>query len=169
MPGLSQAHIADSPERQTVAASLEMLHAHSYHHSPWDRELALNALERALLQVLRSVHHTQVRDPRIADVINEVVTKPAAVHTLASLARVANLSPSRFGHLFREQMGLSPARFVRDVRVREASRLLELTALSIADIATLTGFASPYHLSATFRSDHGLSPRAYRQRNRAQP
>ncbi|HEY3415502.1 MAG TPA: AraC family transcriptional regulator [Armatimonadota bacterium] len=83
--------------------------------------------------------------------------------TLDILARVASLSASRFAHLFRAGMGVSPMRYLQQVRVEEARRLLATTTLPIADIAHQIGFPDPRHFSRLYKSVTHHSPSAYRQ------
>jgi AraC family transcriptional regulator of arabinose operon len=80
------------------------------------------------------------------------------------LARTANLSVSRFAHLFREQLGVTPQRFVERRRLDAAARLLELTTRPIAAIATEVGFTNPLYFSTRFRHHTGLPPTTYRTR-----
>jgi len=48
--------------------------------------------------------------------------------TLSSLAGRVNLSPSRFSHLFRQETGVSPARYLHDLRLDSALMLLSVFA-----------------------------------------
>ena len=88
---------------------------------------------------------------------------------IASLARSVQLSPSRFTHLFRAHTGLSPARYVQDLRLQRARVLLERTFLSVGDVMLLVGYQDPSHFSRDFKRRHGLPPSQIRDHNRATP
>lgn len=82
---------------------------------------------------------------------------------LVELARVAQLSPHRFCHLFRNSMGLAPHRYVTRERVSAAKRLLAPQRMSIAEVAVTLGFASQSHFTEVFHKVSGITPRRYQQ------
>jgi AraC-like DNA-binding protein len=81
----------------------------------------------------------------------------------AELARVRNMSRSHFGHHFKATTGLSPAHFVTQVRLQEASRRLLACDEKISAIARQTGFADANHLCKVFRRHYHLSPGEFRR------
>lgn len=106
------------------------------------------------------VGHTLVLE-RVNRYVHAHLNRPLG---LREVARAVGLSPSRLGALFRRQMGISPARYLRRVRVNIAARLLHETTLSVREVAARTGFASLPAFSRTFRQVLGEAPTAYRHR-----
>lgn len=133
------------------------------------RELALNAVEEIVLLATGASGAAAVAaadgDARVRRVEAILQADPAAPHTVASLAAQVALSPSRLAHLFTEQTGRTLMQAVRDVRLRHAARLLEVTDLTVEAIATASGFASPFHFSRVFRDRFGAPPAGYRTQN----
>ena len=78
--------------------------------------------------------------------------------TLATLAQIAGISPSRLAHRFTELVGTSPMRYLRQLRIRQAERLLRSTGLPIASVAAKVGFDDPFHFSRIFKRATGASP-----------
>jgi AraC family transcriptional regulator len=72
--------------------------------------------------------------------------------TLATLARVANLSPHRFAHNFKQATASRPT---NTGCVRETDE-------TICTIAYATGFGSSSRLASLFRRETGMTPSAYR-------
>jgi AraC family transcriptional regulator, arabinose operon regulatory protein len=103
-------------------------------------------------------------DPRIVWAISEIERRLGEEITLDDLARGVNLSRSRFAHLFREQTGASPGRYLRDFRLDRARLLLETTFLSIKEVMAAVGFNDPSHFSRDFHGAYGVSPREWRKR-----
>ncbi len=101
-------------------------------------------------------------DHRIARALAEIHARPAAPVTMGALARAANLSVSRFGHLFQREVGTSPARYLNAVRMIRARILIARTPLSIKEVMAQVGCNDPSHFARDFRSFHGLSPREWR-------
>jgi AraC-like DNA-binding protein len=87
--------------------------------------------------------------------------------TIERLAGMVNLSPSRFSHLFCEQVGVPPMRFVRDRRMVRASLLLERTFLSVKEVMGHVGCCDPSHFARDFRAYHGVPPHEWRAVARA--
>lgn len=57
--------------------------------------------------------------------------------------------------------GLSPSDYIREVRLREAARLLELKAGNVSEIAYKTGFNNLSYFSKVFQDRFGMVPSAY--------
>jgi transcriptional regulator GlxA family with amidase domain len=64
---------------------------------------------------------------------------------------------------WREQTGTTPARWLRDARVRRAQHLLETTTLDMESVATAVGLGSANSLRDMFRQLVMTSPRDYRR------
>lgn len=129
------------------------------------KELSMNALEEVLLAVnqwLRTNREHKV-DVRIQEVLHIFSEKLKESHTIQSLSRQVNLSPSRLSHLFREQVGDSIMATLLSMRLRQAARLLEFTNRAISEIASDVGFSSPYYFTKQFTAFYGMNPRDYRK------
>ena len=103
-------------------------------------------------------------DPRIGWAIEEMQRRVGEEITLDELAAHVNLSRSRFSHLFREHTGVAPGRYLRDVRLDRARRMLETTFLSVKQVMAAVGLNDPSHFSRDFTAAFGASPREWRKR-----
>ena len=74
-----------------------------------------------------------------------------------------NLSPSRFRHLFKQEIGTTPAQYLKEFRLRKAEKMLRTTFLSIKQILEQVGIASNAHFVRDFRQKYGMTPTAYRR------
>jgi AraC family transcriptional regulator, arabinose operon regulatory protein len=163
--GLHWLTLYDSTARRTVAAQLRRAHDIRAGYSPRRHPLALNALEAAILccdeqnpQAGRSG-----LDPRIERAMDQMCRRLTEPMSVADLARVANLSVSRFSHLFRQQVGQTPQQFLEQQRLLRGKELLEHSGLSIKQIAGQVGYQNPFYFTLRFRRNTGFSPRAYRR------
>jgi AraC family transcriptional regulator of arabinose operon len=103
-------------------------------------------------------------DPRIAWAIEHLQQRSGDDVRVDELAHAVNLSRSRFAHLFRQQTGSSPGRYLRTLRLERARALLETTFLSVKEVMVTVGFNDPSHFSRDFHRAFGASPRAWRKR-----
>jgi transcriptional regulator GlxA family with amidase domain len=84
------------------------------------------------------------------------------------LAKLAGMAVSRFIPAFLATFGSTPARYVAEVRVREAARMLVQSDASIDEIAERTGFPNRAYFSRVFRKITRDSPAAFRKRRLGQ-
>lgn len=130
--------------------------------------LAMNALERLLLLCEEQLPKTDDHiDPRIRKSIEYIHSNLAEPLTLEILSQRTFLSPSRYSHLFREQLGMAPLQYATLQRMRHAGTLLERTTLSVAEIAAQVGMDA-FQFSARFKSETGVGPRAFRTNQRSE-
>ena len=102
-------------------------------------------------------------DRLLEELERRVLADPRRPITIDALASERGMSRSAFGHYFRGHTGLTPARFMTEVRVQEAARLLVTTRLPLARIAHECGFANANHFSKVFRRFRHQSTGAYRR------
>jgi len=87
--------------------------------------------------------------------------------TVAELAAQTGLSASHYSALFRAQVGRPPIVFFNFLKVQEACQLLTYSKLRVKEIANQLGFDDVYYFSRMFTKLMGLSPRQFRQTDRA--
>ena len=104
---------------------------------------------------------------RVQRVIDHMRAHVDEALSLAQLAQVGGLSPSRFVSAFREATGQPPYRFLVRLRIEKARELLEHTDLSVIEVGLRCGFEQPSHFATMFRKATGLAPRAWRLERRA--
>jgi AraC-like DNA-binding protein len=83
---------------------------------------------------------------------------------VASMARLAHLSPSRFAVLYTKIFQASPMEDLIHARLQRARALLTNEGVSVRDVADRTGFGSICHFTRLFRKHVGCAPRDYRRR-----
>jgi AraC family transcriptional regulator of arabinose operon len=126
--------------------------------------LAMNALEEVVLWC-DGVNPLQAQgrlDPRVRFAMDAMCRRLAEEVGLERLATEVNLSVSRLAHLFREEVGVSPQRFLETQRLERAKQLLGYTADSVKEIAFKVGFGSAFYFSLRFKRYTGKSPKAWR-------
>lgn len=96
---------------------------------------------------------------QVEGLLRRDLARPASVQEIAA---AVGMSFGTFRATFRRQSGVSPARFVRDLRMREAQRLLRETDLPTKQIGRMVGYPELPHLYRTFRAHGGSTPAQYR-------
>lgn len=163
LPGVLRVHTAGDPRRRVREA---LAAADTYGRSDLRQAtmFAVNAVEAALLWCTTSNPAAGQVDPRVLAAMETIASALAQPLSVADLARRAGLSPSRFAHLFTQQAGTSPMRYLERQRMRLAEQLLDLTPRTVTEIARTVGFEDPLYFSSRFRAYAGMAPTAYRKR-----
>ncbi len=87
---------------------------------------------------------------------------------IAEIAQASGVHPVHLARVFRRYLGCSPGDYLRQRRLARTSTLLRETERSLSDIASSSGYVDQSHFAKAFKSDAGITPRAYRQSVRAQ-
>lgn len=101
-------------------------------------------------------------DARIQRILHLMEDNFSRGLSLGSMAQSVNLSPSRLSHLFKSELGMPPAQYLKTLRMKKARGLLEATFLSVKEIAVQVGLGDGSHFVQDFKKSHGLTPIQYR-------
>lgn len=82
--------------------------------------------------------------------------------TIEDICSEIHVSPYHFIRMFKQKVGLSPHRYLMQVRIEKAMELLNSRCYTNAEIASVCGFTSIPHFSATFKEITGISPECYK-------
>lgn len=142
---------------------------HSVSNEPDRRVLSSLYLQEIVYRVLqreqftRTLHFANRCDTTasIAGAMTYIRTHLAEPLTVAILANQVNLSASAFTRTFRDLTGTSPYRFVKEMRLEHARRLLLERRLGVGDVAAAVGYTSTSHFIKEFRGRFGTTPRGY--------
>jgi AraC family transcriptional regulator, glycine betaine-responsive activator len=69
-----------------------------------------------------------------------------------------NLSRRQIERLFNRYLGITPVRYMNDLRLARGRALLAETDMKVTDVAVACGYASTSHFSKSFRKKYGVSP-----------
>jgi len=95
--------------------------------------------------------------------LSYIETKHAAPLGITEMAAKAGLSVRGFNKAFKQHQGVTPRRFLAQVRVREVAHLLASTDSSLEQIAEKSGFPNRHYLSRVFKKITGDSPAHFRR------
>ena len=123
----------------------------------------LNAL---LIEIIKNGVTAGKKAPYMHPVIGKammyVLGYPDQNFTLTDIAKVCHISPAYFSHIFHTQTGKPFKKWLNEVKIEHACRLLENSELSILEISLESGFHSISHFGKTFKNLIGMTPKEYR-------
>jgi AraC-like DNA-binding protein len=130
-------------------------------------EILARLSARTDFKVLASEHYRSQRNFQVNSRLERVLAfmDKNCGHDLdlATVARVAHLSPVAFSRFFHKMMGKTFVAHRTSCRVGEACRLLIQTDQSVTDIAYRSGFGNLANFNRQFLKEKQLSPLKYRR------
>jgi AraC-like DNA-binding protein len=89
---------------------------------------------------------------------------PAEPWKLEDLGRMVGVSPNHLVELFKHETGVSPHRYLLNLRIDRAKQLLRDTDRPITQLALDLGFSSSQHFAKMFKGREKITAAAYRQK-----
>ncbi len=83
--------------------------------------------------------------------------------TVPDLAKMENLSVSRYNTLFRNVTGTNPTGYILNLRIHTACDLLQNTDLSVSRVASAIGYEDTRLFGKLFKREVGVTPSEYRR------
>jgi len=148
----------------------ELLHVYenSLKHRPEDAE-RLAVLVRPLCHMLQLLQLQLADAPPTAtkSAMFDSILAYVQFHfmqeiSIADIARACACSQSTVSHLFRQYTGQPVKKYIADLRLAQAKKLLETSELPVSTIAQMCGFSNINYFPTAFKKQTGLSPSEYR-------
>jgi AraC family transcriptional activator of mtrCDE len=136
------------------------------------RAMSSSLLKQVLVAIMRRslaspdrwmARFAALTDPKIARVFSAMVAKPAAPHTIQTLAHASGLSRSAFMSRFTAAMGAAPMTLLRELRMRHARTLLKSRNVTIKQAAAAVGYSSSRGFLNAYRRAYGHEDHGPRQ------
>ncbi len=139
------------------APRAELDRHHVYHHSLALLHLALGRPE---------ISWQTAKSLSMISVIRHIQQNYGSPLYIEKLARMAGMSETAFRRKFQASRGVSPSRFIAQVRIREVAHLLATSTLDMSHIAEHAGFPNAAYMSRVFKQITGESPAEFRRNSR---
>ena len=116
---------------------------------------------KELLQSLFTPHEVR---------LNEIVERHLYANaSINDLAELSNMTLATFNRKFYSLFEDTPANYIKTKRLERAKELLQVSTLSISEIAFQTGFKDVPHFSRSFKQQFGTTPASSRQPDKKHP
>ena len=101
------------------------------------------------------------KDDRIVKAKEYIDNNYGKENCLENAVKISNLTPRRFGELFKTNFNETPNRYIVKRKIQHAKELLKLQSLNVGQIAQICGFSDVYYFSKVFKTETGISPSKY--------
>lgn len=83
--------------------------------------------------------------------------------SVRSIADMLNIDRSYFSNLFKREVGVSPQRYLIDIRMKRALELLREERYTVSVVAASVGYDDLFTFSRCFKKHYGVPPTAYKE------
>lgn len=83
---------------------------------------------------------------------------------ISYLAELCNMSEAYFRRIFLKNFGISPIKYINNLKIDRAKELITSGLYSISDAAVASGFHDDSYFSRKFKEATGMSPSEYREK-----
>lgn len=117
------------------------------------------------LFVLEYEHQSQLDSRKwLQNVLMQMNTPENIEEGLPALIRLSGFSHGHLCRIMKNELGMTPTKYVTDLRLQYAANLLSSTDYDVLSIAVRLGFSSLSHFVTIFKEKYGLTPSKYRSR-----
>lgn len=83
--------------------------------------------------------------------------------SLDSVAKQLAVSPNYLSQIFKASLNINYSKYLIDIRLRHAEKLMRLSDKTLTEICFLSGFGNFSHFSRSFKEKYAATPREYRK------
>lgn len=127
------------------------------------RELLIRLMQTQAREVLEKSHSQLAGNNRLAFVIQYIKSNLRENLSIDMLAEKACMSKPHFFRCFKEELGLSPAEFILQERLKLAKSHLKNSSLQISEVCYMAGFNNPNYFIRAFKAETGLTPKVFQK------
>lgn len=98
----------------------------------------------------------------VAEIENIIQTQYASCLTIDSIAKTMHFTPNYIGMVFKSVKGIGINRYLMNVRMDNAQRLLRESDLPVGEIALQCGYENVTYFHSCFKKETGITPNEYR-------
>ena len=81
------------------------------------------------------------------------------------VAEAIGISPTHLSRIFKQETGVAVSEYIRQRKIDMAKNLLRFSNYDFVEIAVMLSYSSQSHFIQHFRSQTGMTPKAYRKQN----
>ena len=81
------------------------------------------------------------------------------------VAEAIGISPTHLSRIFKQETGVAVSEYIRQRKIDMAKNLLRFSNYDFVEIAVMLSYSSQSHFIQHFRSQVGMTPKAYRKQN----
>lgn len=140
----------------------------SLNHEPEDFEKLTTIIKPLchmvflLQQLLTDIEEIKTKNNLYDAILGNIQSNFMENITIKDIANSCSCSESTVCHIFKQYKGVSVNKYLNELRIRQAKKLLKTSNLPISTIALMCGFTNINYFPTAFKKAEGISPKEYR-------
>ena len=114
---------------------------------------------------MRHLRKNVASSKQVAEAIDYIYVHIMDRITVNELAEAICISPTHLSRIFKQETGISVSEYIRQRKIDMAKNLLRFSDYDFVEIAVMLSYSSQSHFIQHFRSQVGMTPKAYRKKN----
>lgn len=123
------------------------------------KDMCLDFTER-----MQEIHKETAVSLHIRKCIDHIYENLGDDLSIKALAAAIDLNPTYLSRLFRQEVGISLKKYVKEAKIDTAKNLLRYSDLSYLAISTSLGFSTQSAFIVVFKEVTGITPKVYREK-----
>lgn len=111
---------------------------------------------------MHKIHKESIMSQEIILCIDYIFEHLHSAITIKELANHVHLNPNYLSLLFKKEVGITIASYIRNKKIETAKNLLRYSDYSYVDISNYLAFNSHSHFILVFKKQVGMTPKQYR-------
>ncbi len=128
-------------------------------------EYLKSMLHTLLFNLFTSKNHEKINVKYLSDTTKNIISfllmHPNENNSVCQLAKSNGIAESYLSDLFHRETGITLNRYINELRIEYACKLLKMKEMSVLEIAYESGFGSPSQFFRTFKEIKRVSPGKY--------
>lgn len=135
-------------------------------------DMIFSMLAQLLLTLLRQVNAPVTPKPTASNNLhseNEIIRRAqeyVSSHlreklSVPGVAKMVNVSPSYLTALFHKHLQISPAEYIRRLKLQESKQMIRENSMTFTEIAAALQYSTVHHFSRQFKEKFGITPSEY--------
>lgn len=157
-------------DSQKLISNMNELFDNFIKSSPLNQLLSDNFLRIVIIKILQFLEYdisfSNSKNDTFTKALDYLNTYFCLDESLEEIAKKLNVTSFYLCRLFKEQMEVTPNKYITNLRIAKAKKLLNSTDANIVDIARECGYSDLSYFCRVFKSVTDLSPLKYRLTSR---
>ena len=160
------------PASQQAVTLLQQMLREQERADMFSDDLIFSMLAQLLLTLLRQVNSHSADKPKTSNSLhseNQIIRQAQEYISnhlrerlsVPSVAKAVDVSPSYLTALFHKNLQISPAEYIRRLKLQESKQMIRENSMTFTEIAAALQYSTVHHFSRQFKEKFGITPTEY--------
>ena len=157
---------------QQAITLLQQMHRELERSDEYSWDLIVSMLGQLLLILLRQASAPAAEKPKNSNNLNsenQIIRRAQQYITdhlrdklsVPLVAQMVDVSPSYLTALFHKNLQISPAEYIRRLKLQESKQMIRENSMTFTEIAAALQYSTVHHFSRQFKEKFGITPTEY--------